>query len=121
MAAAPAAPAAVARPTEARKAVTPARGKPERLNKVVRVKLSAKWQTITAKPAARRVFAPVSRAERVRAALLDRLVAGVAHREILGRVAHRKRGDMKEGLVRYQVSKTNGGASYHEWPAAEIV
>ena len=27
---------------------------------------------------------------------------------------------MKEGLVRYQVSKTNGGPSYHEWPAAEV-
>ena len=27
----------------------------------------------------------------------------------------------KEGLVRYQVSKTNGGPSYHEWPAAEFV
>ncbi len=25
------------------------------------------------------------------------------------------------GLVRYQVSKTNGGPSYHEWPAAEFV
>jgi len=25
------------------------------------------------------------------------------------------------GLVRYQVNKTNGGASYHEWPAAEFV
>jgi hypothetical protein len=29
--------------------------------------------------------------------------------------------DLKEGLVRYQVSKTNGGPSYHEWPAAEFV
>jgi hypothetical protein len=27
----------------------------------------------------------------------------------------------EEGLVRYQVSKTNGGPSYHEWPAAEFV
>jgi len=27
----------------------------------------------------------------------------------------------EEGLVRYQVSKTHGGPSYHEWPAAEIV
>jgi hypothetical protein len=26
-----------------------------------------------------------------------------------------------EGLVRYQVLKTNGGPSYHEWPAAEFV
>ena len=25
------------------------------------------------------------------------------------------------GLVRYQVSKTNGGPSYHEWPAADFV
>ena len=28
---------------------------------------------------------------------------------------------MEMGLVRYQVNKTNGGASYHEWPAAEFV
>ncbi len=27
----------------------------------------------------------------------------------------------EEGLVRYQVSKTNGGPSYHEWPAVEFV
>jgi hypothetical protein len=27
----------------------------------------------------------------------------------------------EEGLVRYQVLKTNGGPSYHEWPAAEFV
>ena len=25
------------------------------------------------------------------------------------------------GMVRYQVSKTNGGASYHEWPAVDFV
>ena len=25
------------------------------------------------------------------------------------------------GMVRYQVSKTNGGPSYHEWPASEFV
>ena len=31
------------------------------------------------------------------------------------------RQDEEEGLVRYQVSKTNGGPSYHEWPAAEFV
>ena len=30
-------------------------------------------------------------------------------------------GRAKESLVRYQVSKTNGGPSYHEWPAAEFV
>ena len=30
-------------------------------------------------------------------------------------------GSVVEGLVRYQVSKTNGGPSYHEWPAAEFV
>ena len=27
----------------------------------------------------------------------------------------------EEGLIRYQVTKTNGGPSYHEWPAAEFV
>jgi hypothetical protein len=27
----------------------------------------------------------------------------------------------EKGLVRYQVLKTNGGPSYHEWPAAEFV
>jgi len=27
----------------------------------------------------------------------------------------------EEGLIRYQVSKTNGGPSYHEWSAAEFV
>jgi len=27
----------------------------------------------------------------------------------------------EEGLIRYQVVKTNGGPSYHEWPAVEFV
>jgi hypothetical protein len=27
----------------------------------------------------------------------------------------------EEGLIRYQVTKTNGGPSYHEWPAVEFV